>query len=99
MKKTSLFLASLAIASITHASEELATSSNCLACHKTDAQLVGPSYQDIAAKYKDTEGAADMLFESVKNGASGKWGAVPMPANAAVSDEDIKALVEWILAM
>ncbi len=81
------------------ASEELATASNCLACHKADAPLVGPSYQDIAAKYKDQDRAGEVLFESIKNGSSGTWGAIPMPANAAVSDEDIKTLVDWILAM
>ena len=99
MKRSVLFIAAISFATASHASEELATASNCLACHKTDAQLVGPSYQDVAAKYKDTEGAADMLFESIKNGASGKWGAIPMPPNAHVSDEDIQALVDWILAM
>jgi cytochrome c551/c552 len=24
---------------------------DCLACHKIDAKLIGPSYQDVAAKY------------------------------------------------
>ncbi len=99
MKHTTIFLAAIAISSIAQASEELAAANNCLACHKIDSQLVGPSYQDIAAKYKDEEGAADMLYESVKNGVSGKWGAIPMPANAAASDEDIRTLVDWILAM
>ena len=99
MKKSILFTTVLGLTMLSHASEELATANNCLACHKVDAQLVGPSYQDIAAKYKDQDGAADVLYESIKNGASGKWGAIPMPANAAVSDEDIRALVDWILEM
>ncbi len=99
MKYGILFAAALGITTIGQASEELAQANNCLACHKTDAQLVGPSYQDIAAKYKSEDGAAEILYESIKNGASGKWGAIPMPANAQVSDEDIKALVDWILAM
>lgn len=99
MKYTTLLLAAFAVSSVAQASEELAAANNCLACHKTDQQLVGPSYQDVAAKYKDQEGAADMLYDSIKNGVSGKWGAIPMPPNAAVSDDDIKALVDWILAM
>lgn len=99
MKKVALLLATFAVASFSQASEDIATANNCLACHKSDAQLVGPSYQDVAAKYKDQDGAAEMLFESVKLGSSGKWGAIPMPANAGASDEDIKALVDWILAM
>ena len=81
------------------ASEELAQKYNCLACHKVDAKLVGPSYQDIAAKYKDDASAADTLATKIKEGGSGVWGQIPMPPNPTVSDEDIKALVDWILAM
>ena len=99
MKYATILLAGLAVSAVTHASEELAAANNCLACHKTDTQLVGPSYQDVAAKYKDQDGAAEMLFETVKNGSSGTWGDIPMPPNAAASDDDIKALVDWILAM
>jgi len=99
MKYTALVLATFAIFTNANASEEIATANNCLACHKIDAQLVGPSYQDVAAKYKDQDGASEMLIESIKVGSSGKWGAIPMPANPNVSDDDLKALVEWILAM
>ena len=99
MKKLILITAAMAVVLSSQASEELASSSNCLACHKLDTQLVGPSYQDIAAKYKDEEGASGTLFESIKNGSSGKWGAIPMPPNAAVSDEDIQTLADWILTM
>ncbi len=78
------------------ASEELAKKHNCLACHKVDAKLVGPSYQEVAGRYK----AEDMgkLIEKVKKGGSGAWGQIPMPPNPAVSDDDLKTLVTWILA-
>ena len=99
MKYTTIFLAAIAVSSLAQASEELAAANNCLACHKVDSQLVGPSYQDVAAKYKDQDGAAELLYGTVKNGSSGTWGAIPMPPNAAASDDDIKALVDWILAM
>lgn len=79
-----------------HASEELAKKHNCLACHKVDAKLVGPSYKDVAAKYKPED--VDKLVEKVKKGGSGNWGAIPMPPNPNVSDDDLKALVTWILA-
>ena len=99
MKLIATFVLGMGIAVSAQASEDLAASSNCLACHKVDAQLVGPSYQDIAAKYKDQSDAGEVLFESIKSGSSGKWGAIPMPPNAAVSDADIQALADWILAM
>jgi len=71
----------------------------CAACHAIDKKLVGPAYQDVAAKYKDDKGAAARLAQKVKAGGSGAWGQVPMPPNAAVSDDDIKSLVAWILSL
>ncbi len=100
MKKGLLISALAATALLSggvQASEELAKKHNCLACHKTDAKLVGPSYKDVAAKYK----AEDMgkLIEKVKKGGSGAWGQIPMPPNPAVSDDDLKTLVTWILSI
>jgi cytochrome c len=82
------------------ANEQLATDSGCMACHKVDTKVLGPSYKEIAAKYKGDEGAEAMLVEKVKKGGVGTWGQVPMPPNSPrVSDEDITTLVQWILAM
>jgi cytochrome c len=81
------------------ASEALAKKHNCLACHAVDKKLVGPSYQDVAAKYKGDAGAESKLVAKVKNGGSGVWGQVPMPPNASVPDADIKTLVKWVLGM
>jgi cytochrome c len=80
------------------ASEELAKKHNCLACHSVDKKVVGPSYKDVAAKYRGDKSAEAKLFEKVKNGGVGVWGQIPMPPNAAVPDADIKALVKWVLS-
>jgi cytochrome c len=89
----------LLIAPTAQASEELAKKYNCLACHQIDKKLVGPSYQDVAAKYKGQADAADKLAAKVKAGGVGVWGQVPMPPNPTVPDADLKALVTWILGM
>ncbi len=81
------------------AGEALAKDKNCLACHKTDAKLVGPSYQDVAEKYAGQEGAADMLAEKIQKGGSGVWGPIPMPANPQVSTEEAQQLAEWVLSL
>jgi cytochrome c551/c552 len=70
---------------------------NCSACHAPSAKLVGPSIADIATKYKGQSGAQEKLMAKVKNGGSGVWGAIPMPPQAQLSDEDRAALVRWIL--
>ena len=80
------------------ASDELAKKHACFACHTLDKKMVGPSYKDVAAKYRSDKGAAAKLAEKVKNGSQGVWGNVPMPPNSAVPDADVKALVSWILS-
>jgi cytochrome c len=100
MKTLGLAIALAAIAATPAlASQELAQKNACTACHAVDKKLVGPAYKDVAAKYKGNAKAQAMLEEKVKKGGTGVWGQVPMPPNTAVKDEDIKALVKWILAL
>jgi cytochrome c len=89
----------LLIASAAQASEEMAKKYNCLACHQTDKKLVGPSYQEVAAKYKGQADAQALLVKKVKEGGVGVWGQIPMPPNPTVPDADLTALVSWILEM
>jgi S-disulfanyl-L-cysteine oxidoreductase SoxD len=79
--------------------ETLAKSANCFACHALDSKLLGPSFKEVANKYRSDSGAASMLAGRVKNGAQGVWGAVPMPANAQLQDESIKQMIQWILRL
>jgi cytochrome c len=97
MKRAVIVLA-LAAALPAYAQEELAKKHNCFACHAVDKKLVGPSYQDVAAKYRGDPKADAKLFEKVKKGGQGVWGPIPMPPNTQVPDGDIKALVKWILS-
>ena len=80
------------------ASEALAKKYNCLACHAVDKKLIGPSFKDVAAKYKGNAGAEAKLIASVKKGGAGTWGQIPMPPNASVPDADVKTLVKWVLS-
>jgi cytochrome c len=81
------------------AAEALAKTSGCLACHTTDKKLVGPSYKEIADRYRKDKGAPASLAQKVKAGGKGTWGDIPMPPNAHVKDADIKTMVEWILSI
>lgn len=100
MKTAPLLLVVAAAAALPAlASEELAKKNACTACHTVDRKLVGPAYKDVAAKYKGDAKAPAMLEEKVKKGGVGNWGQVPMPPNPNVKDEDVKALVKWILAI
>jgi len=81
------------------AGEALMQKDGCGACHAVDKKIVGPAYQDVAAKYQGDAGALAKLSQKVKTGGAGVWGPVPMPPNPQVADGDIKALVSWILAL
>ena len=76
----------------------LAQSKNCMACHAVDKKIVGPSYKDVAAKYKGDKAAVDKRATKILKGGSGSWGAIPMPANPQVSEADSKKLASWVLA-
>jgi len=93
-----LMLSTQAFAVDMAAGKALAQKSGCLACHTVDKKVVGPSYKDIAAKYKGNKAAEDMLAAKITKGGSGVWGPVPMPANAKVAPADVKTLVQWVLA-
>jgi cytochrome c len=80
------------------ASEELAKKHACFACHAVDRKLVGPSYKEVAGKYRTDTGAEAKLADKVKKGSQGTWGQVPMPPNASVPDGDVRVLVKWILS-
>src|ERR1700730_12268055 len=81
------------------ANEELAQKSGCMACHAIDKRVVGPSYKEVAAKYRGDKSAEAKLIDKVKKGGVGVWGQVPMPPNTTVKDEDIKTLVKWVLSL
>ena len=68
-----------------------------MTCHGVDKKVIGPSFHDVAAKYKGNAKAEADLFNKVKQGGKGNWGEIPMPPNAHVKDDDIKTLVKWVL--
>ena len=77
---------------------DLATKSGCMSCHGVNNKIVGPGYNEVQARYKDQPDAEVRLVAKVKSGGQGVWGSVPMPPNAQLKDEDVKALVQWILS-
>ena len=78
--------------------QDILTKNACLDCHTVDKKVVGPAYRDIAAKRKDDPANAEVLAQHVRQGSKGVYGPLPMPSNPAISDDDIKAVVAWIMA-
>lgn len=90
--------ASISITVPAWADADLAKSKNCMGCHTVEKKLVGPSYKDVAKKYAGQKDAADKLAVKIKQGSSGVWGNVVMPANAQIAEADAKKLATWILS-
>jgi cytochrome c len=99
MKLVSAFVAVSALfAAPAFANLDLAKKNACMACHAVDKKVVGPAYQEVAKKYAGQKDAVAAVAKSIKAGGSGKWGPIPMPAQAALSEADANTLAAWILA-
>ena len=81
------------------AGRALSESKRCVRCHKLDEKGTGPSVREIGAKYKGVAGAQAAVLGRMRTGSKGIWGDKAMNAvNKDVSDEDLKAIVTWMLA-
>ncbi len=95
-----LSLVSMAISGSAMADLALAKKSGCMACHSVDKKIVGPSWLDVAAKYKGDADARAKLTVKIKKGGKGVWGSAPMPPySPRVSDADIEKLVDFIMTL
>jgi cytochrome c len=79
--------------------QQLLKEKACLSCHTVDKKLVGPAYQEVAAKYKSRKDAEAYLAKKIKEGSTGVWGPIPMPPNGTVGDDDAKTLAKYILTV
>ena len=93
--QSALIASAIGLSAPAMANMALAQKNGCMACHAVDKKVVGPAYQDVAKNYAGK--SADELAKSIKAGGAGKWGPVPMPAQAALSDADAKTLAAWII--
>ena len=90
----SLTLVAIALAAApvaAQAQEALAKSSGCLNCHDVSAKKAGPSFKDVAAKYKGKADAEATLTAKLSKGEG-------HPA-VKTKPEDTTSLVKWILSM
>lgn len=81
------------------ASVQLAEKAGCQVCHAADKKVLGPSWRDIATRYKAQADAPIVLAQRVRKGSQGVWGPVLMPPTdpKVLKDADLKLVVAWIL--
>lgn len=80
---------------------ELMQQNMCLGCHQIDKRRVGPAFANIADRYagSDRDATINVLMNSIQNGGRGKWGAIPMPAQPQVTDEEARDMAVFILSL
>jgi cytochrome c len=76
---------------------KLAQASGCMACHAINNKVVGPSYADIAMKYRGISDPESLTLK-IRQGGEGVWGQLPMPPQVDVTENDARILALWILA-
>src|SRR5690606_5612460 len=72
--------------------------SDCNVCHNPTQQTIGPSYTQIARRYKTTDHNIEALAQKIITGGSGAWGDVPMTPHPEMSLEDARTLAAYILS-
>jgi len=79
---------------------ELVARNNCLTCHKVDDVFTGPSYRQIAKRYKGASAAeVAELAQKIIKGGNGMWGSVMMTPHPGISRQDAEAMVQYILLL
>lgn len=73
--------------------------SDCNACHSVDNKIVGPSFKDIAKKYKGDKTAVAKLSDKIIKGGAGAWGEIPMAPHPQITTADAGEMVKYILSL
>jgi cytochrome c len=69
----------------------------CFNCHGLKTKVIGPSYEQIAKRYKGSPQAEDTLSARIVRGSTGIWSDVKMPPHPDLKKEDVHEIVKWIL--
>ena len=79
---------------------ELVARNNCLNCHKVDDVFTGPSYRQIATRYKGASAAeVAELAQRIIKGGNGMWGSALMTPHPGISRQDAEAMVQYSLLL
>ncbi len=82
----------------------IARQNGCLNCHNTTSSIIGPAWDLVSERYKNSPEARAYLINKVKKGGNGAWnditGGAIMPAHETrVSAAHIERIVDFILSL
>lgn len=73
--------------------------SDCMRCHGIDRKFVGPSFLQVADRYREQSDAQGYIAAKIREGSVGVWGNVIMPRHPQVTQEQAESMAMWILAI
>jgi cytochrome c len=73
--------------------------SDCFNCHTSNRPLVGPSFVEIATKYRDQPHQLDQSVTRVMNGSTGVWGKVGMLPHQQHTPAEVRSMVEYVFSV
>ncbi|MFM8349111.1 MAG: PQQ-dependent sugar dehydrogenase, partial [Bacteroidota bacterium] len=77
----------------------LIAESDCKSCHMTDQRSAGPSWREVAKKYKGQPGIVEKLAAKVIKGGTGVWGDVAMAAHPQITPEKAASMISYVLTL
>ena len=81
------------------AGKALVEGNDCLRCHGLVRHYVGPSFQQIAGRYRAREDAADYLARKIREGGAGEWGRAIMPRHPHIDTAQSLQMAAWLLSL
>ncbi|WP_448678012.1 c-type cytochrome [Delftia acidovorans] len=81
------------------AGKALVEGNDCLRCHGLVRHYVGPSFQQIAERYRAREDAADYLARKIREGGAGEWGRAIMPRHPHLDTAQSLQMAAWLLSL
>ncbi len=82
-----------------HPGTRLISQTTCLACHMTQQKSIGPTYLEVAKRYKPDPDSRNQLAEKILNGGVGSWGEAPMPPHPQHNIEETLQMVDAIMGL
>jgi cytochrome c len=82
-----------------HTGRNYMEKSDCYTCHEADRQNVGPSFQQIAARYKNDETIVGKLVSKVQHGGTGEWGTSVMTGHPQLAEGEIRTMLDYIFTL
>ena len=79
--------------------KRLIDGSDCKSCHNINKKVNGPSYMDIATRYRSDASAPKVLAKRILEGSSGNWGETAMAAHPQLSEQEVGEMVKYILSL